>query len=228
MFSIKIFVTAIFLHIIDIGTTTPASDLRTFVIPGIVSASVVFFICVACIAIKQSISGRGRRRPHTPPIPGEDEHTGGHNSAGALSQTEESSGGDDSEYLTPRSTITSVQDEPLSMTDPAVACKNNNTNKEIQSIRGRCRRRPHEATPLIHGEDEHTGGHNSAGALSQTEESSGGDDSEYWSPRSTITSVQDEPLSMTDPAVACKNNNTNKEIQGSVRKDSHETEEAKV
>ena len=33
---------------------------------------------------------------------------------------------------------------------------------------------------------------------------------------------------MTDPAVACKNNNTNKEIQGPVRKDSHETEEAKV
>lgn len=124
-----------------IGTTTPASDLRTFVIPGIVSASVVFFICVACIAIKRSISGRGRRRPHTPPIPEEDEHTGGHNSAGALSQTEESSGGDVSEYFTAPSTITSVQDEPLSMTDPAVACKNNNTNKEIQ---GPVRKDSHE------------------------------------------------------------------------------------
>jgi len=132
-----------------IGTTTSASDLKTFVIPSIVSAAVVFFICVAWFAIQQSIRGRRQRRPH-------------------------------------------------------------------------------EATPLIHGEDEHTGGHNSAGALSQTEESSGGDDSEYLTPRSTITSVRDEPLSMTDPAVACKNNNTNKEIQGSVRKDSHETEEAKV
>lgn len=149
MFSISIFVTAIFLHIIDIGTTAPASDLKIFVIPSIVSASVVFFICVAWFAIKQS-------------------------------------------------------------------------------IRGRCRRRPHEETPLIRGEDERTGGYNSAGALSQTEESSGGDVSEYFTPPSTITSVQDEPLSMTDPAVACKNNNTNKEIQGPVRKDSHETEEAKV
>ena len=149
MFSISIFETAIFLHIIDIGTSTSASDLKTFVIPSIVSAAVVFFICVSWFAIQQSIRGRRQRRPH-------------------------------------------------------------------------------EATPLIHGEDEHTGGHNSAGALSQTEESSGGDDSEYLTPRSTITSVQDEPLSMTDPAVACKNNNTNKEIQGSVRKDSHETEEAKV
>ena len=148
MFSISIFETAIFLHIIDIGTTTPASDLKTFVIPSIVSASVVFFICVAWFAIKQS-------------------------------------------------------------------------------IRGRCRCRPHEATPLINSEDEHSGGYDSAGALSQMEESSGGDDSEYFTPRSTLTSVRDEPLSMTDPAVACKNNNTNKEIQRSVRKDSHETEEAK-
>ena len=85
------------------------------------------------------------------------------------------------------------------------------------------RRRPHEGTPLIHEEDDHTGGHNSAGALSQTGESAGRDE-EYFSAQSTMTSVQDEPL----PAVACENNNTNKEIQGPVRRDSHKTEEAKV
>lgn len=117
----------------------PANDWKTVAMPIIVSASVIFFIFVAAIAIKQLISRR---------------------------------------------------------------------------------RRPHEGTPLIHGGDDHT-----AGALSHTEESAGGDE-EYFTPPSTMTSMQNEPL--TDPTVAFQNNNTNKQIQGSVRKGSHETEEAKV
>ena len=136
MFAISIFETAIFLHIIDPGTTTPAHDWKTFGMPIIVSVSVVFFFFVAGIAMKKLFSGR-------------------------------------------------------------------------------CR--PHEAIPLMHGEDGHSSGHNSAGG-----------DEEYFSAPSTMTSVQDEPLSMTNPAVASKNNNTNKEIQGPVRKDSHKTDEAKV
>ena len=128
--------TAIFLHIIDTGTTTPAHDWKTFGMPIIVAVSIVFFIFVASITIKQL-------------------------------------------------------------------------------IRRRCR--SHEEAPLIHGEDEHAGVHNCAGG-----------DEEYFSAPSSMTSAQNEPLSMTDSAVACKNNNTDEEIQGPVRKDSHETDEAKV
>lgn len=103
------------------GTPTPAHDWKTFGMPIIVSVSVVFFFFVAGIAMKKLFSGRCRSHEAIPLMHGEDGHSGGHNSAGG-----------DEEYFSAPSTMTSVQDEPLSMTDPAVASKNNNTNKEIQ------------------------------------------------------------------------------------------------